>query len=47
MIGGQESTKMNCYPVKGRGRSVPKMFEFISMVQTALVELGLLIIEAS
>jgi hypothetical protein len=47
MIGGQESVKMNSYPVEGRGRSVLKMFEYISMVQTALVGLGPLIIEAS
>jgi hypothetical protein len=39
-IGGQESAKMNCCPLKGRGRSVTEMFEFISMVQTALVDLG-------
>jgi len=39
MIGGQESAKMNCYPVEGRGRSMPRMFEYISMVQTTLVDL--------
>jgi hypothetical protein len=44
MIGGWKSAKMNCYPVVRGERSEPKMYEFISMVQTALVSLGLFII---
>jgi len=43
MIGGWKSAEMNCYPVVGGGRSTPKRFEFLSLVQTALVGLGLLI----
>jgi len=38
---------MNRYPVAGGGRSALKRFEFISMVQTANVGLGPLVIKAS